>query len=311
MALFTFWYIKRKLPDFYPWWHAAQWHDGLIGLKKSLVLTFNSIAQQLANNGLVVFVSILFTAAVLPAFTTLRTLTNTAGAITAIFITALLPDMIRFHATREAEKLDSVFNANWFVSGICVNFGIIVVLPFIESVYRYWTKGLLTFNPALFLLLAVAISLANFGAGHTLYLQGINDLRSQTVITLTRTGMLFLVSYSLSSSCGILSIGIGCVVAELFASVILPVFFVSKRLSELSTRLSPKHVVLAVMPSVLLLLVGSVTMLKSMNLGVITLVLLPALGLVYYSNWKILNRDVRFRIGSLASAVTRKFSFGF
>jgi O-antigen/teichoic acid export membrane protein len=310
VALLSLWYIKMRLPEFYPWWCGAQWRYGLCGLQKSLVLTFNSIGQQFASNGLVLLISMLFTVAVIPSFTTLRTLTNTAGTVTLIFISALLPDMIRYHATHEADKLNNIFNANWFVSGLCVNFGIILALPVIEVVYRIWTKGLLLFNPALFLLLAIAISLVNFGAGLTQYLQGINDLRSQTAITLARTAMLFMVGYGLCIYAGILSIGIGCVVAELFASVVLPVYFVTKRLSELSTHLSVKHVALAIIPPVLLLLSTAVALLCRINQGVITIVLFPVLGAIYFVNWKILSQDVRVRICILFSSFLRKFSFG-
>jgi O-antigen/teichoic acid export membrane protein len=304
-------YITKKLPQFYPWWHMAQWREGFRGLQKSLVLTLISIGQQLTNNGLVIAISMLFTAAMIPAFTTLRTLTNTAGTVTSIFIMALAPDMIRYHAIRETDKLDSIFNTNWFISGICVNFGIILVLPVIEPIYKFWTKGLLAFNPTLFLLLTVAISLTNFGAGLTMYLQGINDLRSQTFMTMIRTGVLFLVIFGFSSYCGILSVGIGCVVAELFASVVLPVFFVSKQLSILSSTLSFRHVALAIVPPILFLLVGSCVMMNKLNLGVITLVLLPLLCAVYCVNWKILNNDVRVRISALVTSFVRKVTFGY
>lgn len=311
MSLLVFRYVKTKLPQFYPWWYGAQWREGLRNLQKSLVLTFNSIGQQLSNNGLVILISALFTSAVIPSFITLRTLTNTAGAVTTIFVTALLPDMIRFHATRETEKLAAAFNANWFISGICVNFGIILVLPVIEPIYRFWTKGYLAFNPNLFVLLAVAISLANFGAGLNLYLSGINDLRSQTVITVTRASALFLVGYCLSSFYGILSIGIGCVVAEALASVVLPVVFVNERLAKFSAQLVFKHVGLAIMPPALLLVVGGAIMMRQVSFGLVTLVLLPALCAIYYANWKILSRDVQGRISSLASSMIRKFSFGY
>jgi len=305
MSILVLRYIKLKLPDYYPWWHAAQWQEGLRGLQKSLVLTFNSIGQQLSNNGLVILISALFTSAVIPSFTTLRTVTNTAGAVTTIFITSLLPDMIRFHATRETEKLTDTFNANWFISGICVNFGIILVIPVIESIYRFWTKGYLVFNPTLFFLLAVAISLANFGAGLNLYLQGINDLRSQTVITITRAGALFLVGYSLSSFYGILSIGIGCVVAEALASVVLPVVFVNEQLAEFRAQLAFKHIGLAIVPPFLLLLAGGVIMMHKVNLSLVTLALMPALFAIYYCNWRILRDDVQGRIISLASSIVR------
>lgn len=305
MSLLILRYIKLKLPQYYPWWHAAEWREGLRGLRKSLVLTFNSIGQQLSNNGLVILISALFSSAIVPSFATLRTLTNTAGAVTTIFITALFPDMIRFHATGEAGKLADTFNANWFISGICVNFGIVLVLPMIESIYRFWTKGYLAFNPTLFFLLAVAISLANFGAGLNLYLQGINDLRSQTVINITRAGALFLVGYSLSSFYGILSIGIGCVVAEALASVVLPVMFVNERLAGFPAELAFKHIGLAIIPPVLLLLACGVIMVRQVSFGLVTLALLPALCAIYYGNWKILGRDVQDRIGSLALSFVR------
>jgi O-antigen/teichoic acid export membrane protein len=304
--MLVFLYVKLKLPGFYPWWHAAQWREGLCGLQKSLVLTFNSIGQQLSNSGLVILISALFTAAVIPSFTTLRTLTNTAGAVTTILTIALFPDMIRFHATRETEKLVDTFNVNWFISGICVNFGIILVLPMIESIYRFWTKGYLAFNPPLFFLLAVAISLTNFGAGLNMYLSGINDLRSQTVISIIRVGALFLVGYSFSNFYGILSIGISCVVAEALASVVLPVVFVNKRLSGFSAQLAFKHVGLAIMPPVLLLLAGGVIMVRQVNFSLVTLVLLVAFCAIYYGNWKILGRDLQDRISSLASSIIRK-----
>ncbi len=305
MSLLIFRYIKVKLPQFYPWWHVAQWQEGFRGLQKSLLLTFNSIGQQLSNNGLVILISALFTSALIPLFTTLRTMTNTAGAVTTIFITSLFPDMMRFHATREIEKLATTFNVNWFISGICVNFGIIMVLPIIEPTYRLWTKGYLAFNPVLFFLLVVAISLTNFGAGLSLYLQGINDLRAQTIITITRAGALFLVGYSLSGFYGILSIGIGCVVAEILASVVLPVIFVNKRLAGFSAKLAFKHIGLAIIPPVLLLLVSGIIMVRQVSFSMVTLALLPAMCAIYYGNWKILDRDVQDRIGSLASSLVR------
>ena len=306
VALYVFWYLRARLPQFYPWWRGGSWSEGWRALKKSLVLTGNSIGGQLSNNGLLILISALFSSAVIPSFTTLRTLTNTAGAVTGILITALLPDLIRFHATRDAEKLANVLYVNWFLAGICVNFGIVLVLPLIEPVYRIWTKGYLAFNPALFFLLAVAISLANFGAGLTLYLAGINDLRSQITMTLARTGLLFLVGYLLSAPCGILSIGIGSVAAELAASVALPVLFANRRLAAFSRRLGTRQLALAIMPPSLLLFAGGLVSIYHRPMGVVTAVMLPALCAIYYVNWKELNMDIRQRICLLVTAALRK-----
>lgn len=310
LSLFVLWYLRTRLPQFFPWWRDGQWNDGFQALKKSLVLTGNIIGMQLSNNGLLILISALFTSTVIPSFTTLRTLTNTAGTVTSILITSLLPDMIRFHATHEIEKVKSIFNVNWFISGICVNFGIILVLPIIEPIYHLWTKGYLFFNPSLFLLLLVAISLANFGAGLNMYLSGINNLRSQTYITVTRTGLLFVVTYVFSASCGILSIGMGLVAAELAASVVLPVLFVSRCLAEHGTQLCKRQILLAIIPPLLLLAVGIVIFRCHQGIGIVSAVMLPILLSLYYMNWKELSLDIQQRIIFLTKSLFRKFSFG-
>ena len=310
LSLLVLWYIRTRLPQFYPWWRGGQFREGFSTLKKSLVLTCNSIGGQLSNSGLLILISALFTSAIIPSFTTLRTLTNTAGTVTTILITALLPDLIRFHATRETEKLASVFNVNWFIGGICVNFGIILVLPLIESVYQIWTKGYLTFNPPLFFMLAVAISLANYGAGLNQYLSGINALRAQSVITFARISVLFLLSYLLSGSCGILSVGIGSVAAELVASVVLPVIFVNRQLAEISVHLCNRHLLLAIIPPLLLLVAGIAVSNLHQRIGLVTVIMFPLLCGLYYLNWRALSLDIRQRITQHIAATVRKFSFG-
>ena len=310
LSLFVLWYLRSKLPQFFPWWRNGQWNDGFRALNKSLVLTGNIIGMQLSNNGLLILISAIFTSTVIPSFTTLRTLTNTAGTVTSILITSLLPDMIRFHATREIEKVNSVFNVNWFISGICVNFGIILVLPIIEPIYNIWTKGYLFFNPSLFLLLLVSISLANFGAGLNLYLAGINELRSQTYITVIRTVLLFLVAYIFSGSYGILSIGIGLVTAELAASVALPILFVNRCLAEHGTQLCKRQISLAIIPPLLLLVIGIVIFIYHQRIGFVSVVMLPILLSLYYMNWKELGLVIQQRIIFLTKSIFRKLSFG-
>jgi O-antigen/teichoic acid export membrane protein len=308
MSFLILWYIKVKLPGFFPWWRLADWRTGFGNFKRSLVLTFNSIAQQLANNGLTIFIATLFSAALLPSFSTLRTLTNTAGAVTTIIITALLPDLIRFHATLEKDKLLSTINANWFISGIAVNSGILLMLPFVEYLYRLWTKGNLQFNPSLFLLLAVTISLANFGAGLNTYLMGINDLSSQTIITIARVVSLFLVSYAFSANYGLVSIGIGCVVSETIASVILPFILTNRRLISLSTRLSYDIALLSLLPSCMLLIGVFASLYFEMSYKYISWLLAPVL-LNYYCNWKMLDDDVRSKLRQTVNIITAKFSW--
>jgi O-antigen/teichoic acid export membrane protein len=309
MSLLILWYIKVRLPEFFPWWHGADWRLGWRNLGKSTVLTANGIAQQLANNGLIILIAALFTSAVIPSFTTLRTLTNTAAAVTTVIITALMPEMIRYHAKGETNKLLAIFNANWFISGLLVNFGIVLVLPFIVPLYRLWTRGHLEFNAPLFFLLACAISLTNFGSGLNQYLQGINDLRAQTMIMVTRVCLLFLASWALSGFLDIVSIGIGCVLAEVFASVVLPVIFVRERLAGFSARLPIKQMSFAIIAPVMLLIVAVVIIWHPVSFYLVSLILFPGLCIIYYFNWKSLNGEVREKILSAALKMRQTITF--
>ncbi len=308
MILYRIWYLRFKLPQFFPWWRHGDWHYGFHILRKSLMLAFNSIFTQLSNNGLLIFISALFTSAVIPSFTTLRTLINSATTVTNILMTSLLPDMMRFHATRDIEKIKAVINANWFISGLCVNFCIIILLPVIEKIYNIWTKGILLFNGPLFLLLSATISLTNFGAGLTTYLSGINDLRSQTYIAAGRFGTLFIVAYLLSRQFGILSVGIGLVVSELVASVVLPILFVNRCFAVSMTSLSKRQIVLAIIPPTLLLSVGLISTVSSVRLEFITLVMVPTFIVLYYINWMWLNTAVKDKIAGFIVVIMHKFA---
>ena len=187
----TFLYIKRKIPEFYPWWYGANFHIGFSNFKKSLILTFNNFVQQLSSNGLLLLISNIFSSMYLPIFTTIRTMTNTALSITNILINAILPDFIRYHSKKEKEKLKSVFNANWFFGGLIVNMGLILIIPFAEIVFNIWTNNIIQFDYNLFISLVASISLINFGAGLYNYIYGINNLKAVTVITITRAIFLF------------------------------------------------------------------------------------------------------------------------
>jgi O-antigen/teichoic acid export membrane protein len=203
----------------------------------------------------------------------------------------------------------AVFDANWFISGFFVNCGLVLILPLIVPLYRLWTKGCLEFNAPLFFLLAVAIALTNFGAGLNQYLQGINDLRAQVVVTAVRASVLFSLSWLLSDHFGILSVGIGCVAAELFASVLLPIFFVNGRLAQLSAGLPFKPMLLAIIPPSLLLTCAIVMTVRQIDFSTVTLMLIPALCCVYYLNWRALDGEVKTRIWLAARTIIRKVIF--
>lgn len=292
---FTFMYIKRKIPEFYPWWHGANFKIGFSNFKKSLILTFTNFVQQLSNNGLLLLISNMFSSIYLPIFTTIRTMTNTAVSITNILIAAVLPDFIRYHAEKEKEKINSVFYANWFFSGLIVNIGIILVIPFAEQIFNVWTNGIIKFDFNLFISLAASISIINFGAGLYNYAYGINNLRAVLVTTITRVIVLFGLSYYLSGFMGLRGVGVAVLVSEIFSSMILPYIFAQKILKTFNGRLDFKTTLIAVAPPLIILIFASFFLFGiEFNYyiwGTTTLLIFVC----YLFNWNILDIEVKER----------------
>ena len=302
----TLLYIKRKLPEFFPWWKIRDLKTALQNFRYSLVLTANAAAQQLSSNGIILFIAKFMQTSMVPVFTTLRTITNTATNVTNIFINALVPDIVRFHARGEKEKLIISLNTNWFVCGVIVNTGIILLLPFVKEIYLLWTNGQLEFNFSLFLCLAVSVSLFNFGAGLNAYLININDLTAQVIITSTRVVAIFITGFLLLKSSGILGLGIGIVLSEILASVILTVFFVNLHLRKMRASLNPKSILLALIPPVIIILDSIIFSWFGYNLFFISFLSLVVLLVHYYINWLLLDIEIKKRFRHILSKV---FSF--
>lgn len=293
-----FLYVKNKLPEFYPWWQKRSWRTAFSNFSKSLILTVNGIAQQLSNNGLIIFIATMFQATIVPAFTTVRTLTNTAGSVTNILISAVSPDLIRFHAKGETDKLKTTLSANWFFSGLLVNFGIVLILPFVQSLYVYWTRGRLEFNLGLFLFLAGSISFANFGSGLNTYLAGINNLSAQVSITMVRVLIIFGVSLLSAARFGLVGVGIAILVSEMVCSVFMPLYFVKAQLKTLGDTLDLRTIIIPLASPIIISIIA-VVYFYAQSIRFLIPVSVVLLSVVYFAEWTELNQEIKTRFWRL------------
>lgn len=299
LSAFLFIYIKNKMPEFYPWWKSVSLKTGFNNLKKSSVLTINNLLQQLSNNGLILFITNIFSTAIVPAFTTVRTLTNTATVFTNLFITSIQPDLIKYHAKKESEKLQTTLNANWFFSGLVVNIGLITVIPFADYIFKVWTKGIIDFDFNLFISLAASISVINFGAGLYNYIYGINYLKAVTVITITKVIILFLFSYYLSGFMGLSGIGVAVLISEIFSSMILPYYYVQKIFKSFNGSLDIKSSFTAAASPIILVVLASFSLSGMEFSYYIWGTALSIVILTYIFNWLILDIEVKNRSKNL------------
>jgi O-antigen/teichoic acid export membrane protein len=296
ISIVIIYYIKKHTPEYYPWWKYRSFKQAISNLKKSLIITINTIIQQFSSNGIILFISYFFSPAVVPAFTTVRTLTNTSASVTNIVSNALVPDIAKFHAFREPNKIKNVIYTNWFLMNTVVSISIFAVLPFIDKIYKVWTHGQLEFNFTLFLLLVSAVSFTNFGTGIITYLTVINNIKAQTYIIFVRTIIIFSISYFFIGSMKLVAVGVSILIAEIVASFIIPVYFFYRVLKTMNENLDKDKLFLAILPSFLILI--SIVLIENIRFNIIFISSFMIILLIVHSfiYWKFLDSEVKQRL---------------
>ena len=230
-------YIKYKLPAYYPWWKGGHVSTGLKDLRQSMTLTFSNLIQQGATNGIVLMVSLLAGPATVPIFTTVRTLTNLWTTVSNVLTTPLLPDMVRFHAKGEANKLVATTEAHWVLAGSIVNAGVLLTYPLLPLLYGFWTGHAMMLDNSLLGLLLGSVVVTNAGAVIAIYLNGINSLRLVLSASVVR-GVLGLGAGTLAyGKMGLAGFGLGILAGELVALFITVRFFVTYELVNKGTKM--------------------------------------------------------------------------
>jgi O-antigen/teichoic acid export membrane protein len=233
-------YVRRKLPDYYPWWRGGRPSTGIKDLGHSMFLTASNLIQQGSTNGIVILIAALSGPAAVPIFTTVRTLANLWTNVTNVLTAPLLPEVVRYHATNEGEKLVTISEAYWVLVGSAVNLGVLVTYPLIEPLYGRWTAHAVALDRPLLCLLLACVVVVNVGGLVTLYLNGINSLRVVLAASVIR-GLLGLVAGGwLFGYFGLAGFGMAVLGGELIALLVMSRYFVMRELTRQGVRLSPR-----------------------------------------------------------------------
>lgn len=230
-------YIRGKLPAYYPWWRSGHASTGIKDLGRSLLLTASNLIQQGSTNGTVLLVSALSGPASVPVFTTVRTLSNLWTNVTNVLTSPLLPDVVRYHATGDGQKLVIISEAYWVLVGSAVNFGVLLTYPLIKPTYGFWTSHRVDLDKSLLCLLLASVVVANAGGLITLYLNGINSLRVVLAASVVRGIFNLGVGGLLFFYLGLAGFGVAILVGELLALLIMGQYFVRRELSQQGVRL--------------------------------------------------------------------------
>ncbi|HKP62018.1 MAG TPA: hypothetical protein VJV78_35040 [Polyangiales bacterium] len=228
-------YVRRRVPEYYPWWRGASVRQGIHDLGQSVLLTISLIGQQATVSGMVLAVSSTLGTAMVPLFVATRTLSNLWTSASTIFVTPLAPEIVKHHSLRQTEKLAQIFRIYWLFSSVAVNGSMILAMPIIQLFFARWANGLALNFPLFFGMMGAVVS-TTFGSVLLVYLHGINQLRAQLFITGARALLAFVLSFLFTDHQGIGGIGIAIWIAELISSVVVSLYWTTSELMRLGGR---------------------------------------------------------------------------
>lgn len=290
------------MPEYFPWWNSGTWKEGVVLFKRSLSLTTNNILEQYTNNGIIVLISKTIGIAMLPVFTTTRTLTNTAIQITHIIIDPLTADLLRYKVNNDYQKIIQVFLVNWFILGIVINIPLTLVLFFINDFYEIWTAGKLIFNPLLFLFLSLSVSIINFGRPIFYFIRGLNMAKALNTISIIRFTITFGIALPLIQSQGLWILGFSLFISEFFCSIVIPIYF----LNRITSLMSMVTYVNALLPAILLSMCYALWV--HYNGLAPSLIILFTFGQIIISviQWRKIDNEVKSKILNVMLSIIRK-----
>lgn len=291
--------LRSRFSSLCPFWKGAQLHEAARNLARSVVVTGCAILAQLQQHGIVFVLSGSVGLAMIPAYTTTRTLANVFLQAGSVVTGPLMPEMVRFSALHQHDKLALTLRAVWLVTGVPVNVGLCLGLPFYAPLYTAWTRGEMPFDADLFSLLAVAISLRCFGAPLNALISGLNALRAQVWINAMQSAALLGVLVLAVPYFGLRAAGLSVAFGELVGSVVVPLALMWRLEPETMRRLPLGSIAMAIAPSAA---VGSA--LLSAAVGLLPPLIAMASGvalvaLFYGLQWSRLAPQMRSRLLAL------------
>ncbi|HLK36948.1 MAG TPA: hypothetical protein VKU41_09385 [Polyangiaceae bacterium] len=293
VALFTD--IRRQFPEIGPMYRLPSVSVGASHFGRSLILTGSNTILQLQQNGLNLLVTGALGAAALPAFATVRTVASTLFQVANIILAPLAPEMVRFHMKGEHAKLVATVGTTWLLGGVSIQLGMLAALPVLAPAYSVWTRHALSFDRALFALLALAVVFRALGFPLLTYLVSINRIKLLGVINSVQTVAVLAVAALGIHRFGLRAAGTGVLAGDVAGSFAIPFTFVARALpaadrSRFFGHSALAFVSLSVTALALFFYAQGVAALAVCAVGVL------ALSPVLLAQWRHLPLEVRTRL---------------
>ena len=172
--------------------------QGLMQGFHSLWLMAKSLAEMARQQGSRIILAPLAGVADMAAFATMRTGANFALQGLNTITSPVMPELMRFLSARDQARTESTFAIVWLMLCAVLSPAILIVQWLAPTLFPLWTHGKIAFDPWLFGMLSMGVSVLALAQPAAAVLQGNNILRSQLAISMVAAavavgGMLLLV----------------------------------------------------------------------------------------------------------------------
>lgn len=189
------WYVKRKV-TFFSWDFQFNIRASKAYLRSSAILNLSFLIEKVYETGLNLFVANAFGTAIVPVFSTSRTMINIFYRASYTILLPLYPDIQKEFAKNNLAFVIKTMNRYWSISISVIIFFITVGLPAIPYVYMWWTKASLHFNLNIVGFLLMAILFQNFAVVVSEFFKKTNFSSELLVYNIIKSGLTILaISY--------------------------------------------------------------------------------------------------------------------
>jgi hypothetical protein len=171
-----------------------------------------------------------------------------------------------------------------------------------QPLYVWWTKGALAFDLSLLNWLILGVAIANFNRGPLMYLQGMNHLRSMSLVSGSRFLLVGSISILFIKAWGLSALGASLVVAEVACTYWI-IHYSQHLLEQIGGGLSGKILWLAVSPVGILAVCFVAIEFQVLPLGYLLLVSAGAMFYFYIRLFSFASPELKAQIVNLAKRI--------
>ena len=193
--------------------------------KKSFLLSIGFVIEKIYENGLNAIVSKAYLPSFVPLFGTGRVLSNSALKFSNVASEPLMPDVQKNFALEDINAINNLFFKYWRITSSFSIFFIIILMPFLESLFSIWTKDKLEFNLVLIVSILAAMLLQNYSMILNQFIRRTNNSKKLIYYNLIKVSLTLFFLFYFGDRLFIWGLGVSLLIGEFISCIFLILSF--------------------------------------------------------------------------------------